>query len=128
MNELIVFSELHKYLNGLGPMKCTMAAKSLSLGYKPITFSGASTKFATLNGEKKYHCLILHVDPGNPESSRGKSIQKEVQQILNFEIKEMRNFLLKKHEIYVPFEVIDSKEKMELLKAIIKNVFKIFFR
>ncbi|PGS55773.1 hypothetical protein [Bacillus sp. AFS041924] len=128
MSELIVFGELHKYLNSLSPMKCTMAAKSLSLGYKPISFSGASKKFATLYGDKNYQCLILHVDPGNPDSTWGKAVQKEVQQILNFEIKEMRNFRLKKHEVYVPFEVIDSKEKMELLKAIIKNIYEIFFR
>lgn len=128
MNEWIVFGELHKYLNSLGPMKCTMAAKSLSIGYKPISFIGAFKKFATLYGDKKYYCLILHVDPGNPESTRGKSVQKEVQQILNFEIKEKRNFLLKKHEVYVPFEIIDSKEKMDLLKAFIKNKYGILFR
>ncbi|PGL66768.1 hypothetical protein [Bacillus sp. AFS055030] len=128
MNELIVFGELHKYINSLGPMKCTMAAKSLSLGYKPISFSGAFKKFATLYGDKKYHCLILHVDPGNPESTKGKAIQKEVQEILNFEIKEMRNFVLKKHEVYVPFEIIDSKEKMELLKVTIKCIYEILFK
>ena len=85
-------------------------------------------KFATLYGDKKYYCLILHVDPGNPESTRGKSDQKEVQKILKFEIKEMRNFLLKKHEVYVPFELIDSKEKMERLKVFIKNKYEMFFR
>jgi hypothetical protein len=42
MNELLVFSELHKYLNSLGPMICKMAAKSLSLGYKPHYFGGIS--------------------------------------------------------------------------------------
>jgi hypothetical protein len=32
MNELLVFSELHKFLNALGPMNCTIAPKSLSIG------------------------------------------------------------------------------------------------
>jgi hypothetical protein len=40
MNELQVFSELHKYLNSLGPMEFTLAPKSLTLGYKPISFNG----------------------------------------------------------------------------------------
>ncbi|UPM53651.1 hypothetical protein [Gottfriedia acidiceleris] len=100
----------------------------MSIGYKPISLIGAFKKFATLYGDKKYHCLIHHVDSGNPESTRGKPVQKEVQQILNFEIKEKRNFLLKKHEVYVPFEIIDSKEKMDLLKAFIKNKYGILFR
>jgi len=121
MNELLVLGELHKYLNSLGPMDCTIAAKSLSLGYRPISFRGASNKFATLYGDKKYQCLILHVDPGNPESVKGKIAQREIQEVLKFDIKEMRNFPLKKHEVFIPFELIDSKEKMELLKTFIKN-------
>lgn len=126
MNELLVLGELHKYLNKLGPMVCTIAEKSLSLGYKPVTFKGASKKFATLYGDKKYRCLILHVDPGNPESLMGKSIQKEIQEILKFEITEMRTFKLKKHEVFVPFEVVDSKEKMELLKSFILKQYEMF--
>ena len=35
MNELQVFSELHKFLNGLGVMNYTLAPKSLSVGYTP---------------------------------------------------------------------------------------------
>lgn len=128
MNELLVFGELHKYLNSLGPMVCTIAGKSLSLGYKPMTFRGASKKFATLYGDKKYSCLILHVDPGNPDSTKGKEIQKEVQVILKFDIREMRKFVLKKHEVFIPFEVINSKEKMELLKVFIKQQYEHFHR
>lgn len=95
MNELQVFSELHKFLNGLGPMECTVAPKSLTLGYKPIRFSGRMPKFATLYGEKRYNCLIIHVEPGNQESIYGKIIQKEIQQLLHFDIQEMRSFALK---------------------------------
>ncbi|MGE7666645.1 hypothetical protein ACQKMN_13130 [Ureibacillus composti] len=126
MNELLVLGELHKFLNALGPMECTIAPKSLSLGYKPITLRGKSNKFATLYGDKKYRCLILHVDPGNPESEKGKLIQKEVQQLLSYDIKEMRNILLKKHEVFIPFEVVDSNEKMKLLKNFVIRQFDIF--
>jgi hypothetical protein len=38
----------------------------------------------------------------------------------------MRTFQLKKHEVYVPFETIDSKEKMNALKAFIKKEYDIF--
>lgn len=111
MNDLHVFSELHKFINGLGPMDCTLAGKSLSLGYKPFSFRCDSKKLATLHGDKKYGCLILYVDPGNPKSNKGKMIQKEIQTILQFDIKELRSFPLKKHEVLIPFEVINSKEK-----------------
>lgn len=109
-------------------MVCTPAEKILSLGYKPLSFRVASKKFATLYGDKKYHCLILHVDPGNPESVKGKIVQEEIQEILKFGIKEMRNFQLKKHEVFIPFEVIDSKEKMERLKAFIEKQYEIFLK
>lgn len=96
MNELHVFAELHKYINSLGQIVYSLPAKSLSLEYTLRTFGRAPRKFANLNGEKKYHCLILHVDPGNPESTKGKIIQKEIQEILIFDIREMRNIQLKK--------------------------------
>lgn len=125
MNELLVLGELHKFLNSLGPMNCTLPSKSLSIGYTPISLWGQRTKFATLHGDKKYRCLILHVDPGNPESSKGKMVQKEIQQLFNFDIQEKRKIQLKKHEIYLPFEVIDSKEKMNSLKDFIQKQFEI---
>lgn len=121
MNELQVFSELHKFLADVGPMGITLAPKSLTLGYSPRSFRGKVPKFATLYGEKRYNCLILHVDPGNKESTKGKIVQKEIQQLLHFEIREMRNFALKKHEVFIPFEVIDSKEKLELVKEFVRK-------
>ncbi|MCH6267543.1 hypothetical protein [Neobacillus citreus] len=126
MNELQVFSELHKFLNGLGEMNCTLAPKSLSLGYIPLRFGRRFSKFATLYGEKRYNCLILHVDPGNPESIKGKMIQKEIQELFHFEIKEMRSFALKKHEVFIPFEIIDTKEKLEQLKDFVSKQYKSF--
>lgn len=97
MNELQVFSELHKFLNSLGAY-----------------------------GEKRYNCLILHVDPGNQESIKGRMIQKEIQQLLHFDLQELRNFVLKKHEVFIPFEVIDTKEKIELLKDFVRKQYSIF--
>lgn len=128
MNDLQVFSELHKFLNALGPMEYTLAPKSLTLGYKPRFFGRRMSKFATLYGEKRYNCLILHVDPGNQESIKGQVIQKEIQQLLDFEIQEMRNFSLKKHEVYIPFESIDTKEKMEVIKDFVLKQYEIFIR
>ncbi|MCR2823563.1 hypothetical protein [Lederbergia panacisoli] len=126
MNELQVFSELHKFLNGLGSMNYTLAPKSLTLGYKPFLFGGGMPKFATLYGEKRYNCLILHVDPGNQGSLKGKMIQKEIQALLHFDIKEIRSFTLKKHEVYIPFEVIQNKEKLELLRNFVREQYEIF--
>lgn len=125
MNELQVFSELHKFLSGLGRMDLTLAPKSLTIGYKPFLFRGRMPKFATLYGEKRYNCLILHVDPGNLESTKGKMIQKEIQKLLHFDIKEMRSFALKKHEVFIPFEVINSKEKLVLLKDFVRSLYEI---
>lgn len=126
MNELHVFSELHKFLNSLGPMEFTLAAKSLTLGYKPRFFAKRMPKFATLYGEKRYNCLILHVDPGNLESTKGKMVQKEIQQLLHFDIQEMRSFALKKHEAFIPLELIDSKEKLVILKDFVRKQYKDF--
>ncbi|WP_223588938.1 hypothetical protein [Neobacillus bataviensis] len=52
-------------------------------------------------------------------------IQKEIQELLHFEIKEMRSFALKKHEVFIPFEVIDTKEKIELLKDFVRKQYMI---
>ncbi|WML49104.1 hypothetical protein RCG23_03090 [Neobacillus sp. PS3-34] len=48
-------------------------------------------------------------------------VQKQIQGILHFDIREMRTFPLKNNEVYVPFEVIDSKEKFQLLKEFIQE-------
>lgn len=128
MNELQLFSQLHKFLNSLGTMEYTLAPKTLTLGYKPRHFGVRSTKFATLYGEKNYNCLILHVDPGNKESVRGEMIQKEVHELLHFNIKELRGFALKKHEVYIPFEVIDTKEKLVDLKDFVRRQYISFVR
>lgn len=126
--QIKVFSELHKFLNNLGPMECTLAAKNLTMGYKPRHFGRAFSRFATLYGEKRYSCLILHVDPGNKESVKGKIIQKEIQVLLGYDIKEMRGFALKRHEVYIPFEVIGKKQRMEILKEFIRKQYEIFIK
>jgi hypothetical protein len=127
MNELNIFSELHKFINALGPMSSTLAAKSMVLGYRPISFRGASPKFATLHGEKRYSCLVLHVDPGNKESAKGKTLQKQIQDILHFDIRELRTFQLKNNDIYVPFEVVDTKQKLLLLKDFVQAQYSLLY-
>lgn len=87
-------------------MKCTIAPKSLSIGYKPFTCWGKTSKFVTLYGDKRYQCLILHVEAFNPESTKGKELQKEIQKIVGFKISEIRNSKLKNHEVYIPIELM----------------------
>jgi hypothetical protein len=48
-------------------------------------------------------------------------IQKEIQELLNFDIKKMRSFTLKKHEVLIPLKVINSKESIEILKDLFKS-------
>jgi len=108
-------------------MEVAIPESSFAPGYNRLGWRG-KRKFATLHGDKKYQYLILHVDPGNPESTKGKTIQKEIQEILKFDIKEMRSFSLKKHEVYIPLECIDSKKNFELLKCFIKKLYGVAYR
>jgi hypothetical protein len=48
-------------------------------------------------------------------------IQKEVQKLLHLNIKEIRGLAIKKHEVYIPFEVIDTKEKLVELKDFVRR-------
>lgn len=122
--ELQVMEALHKHLTSLGMVQFTLAPKSLVIGYKAYTFYGKPLpKFATLHGAKKYRCLVLHVDAGNPDSTMGKVYQKKVQEILQFKIEEVRKITLKNHEAYIPFEVIDSKEKLTYVKELVEQLF-----
>jgi len=127
MNELLVFGDLHKYLCKLGQIEVAIPGSSFALGDNRLGWRG-KRRFATLHGDKKYQYLILHVDPENPESTKGKTIQKEIQEILKFDIKEMRSFSLKKHEVYIPLECIDSKKNFELLKCFIKKLYEVAYR
>lgn len=104
MNELIVFSDLYKLLGSLGPMRISMTGKTLSIGFTPMKFAGKMAKFATLNGEKNYRCLILHVDAGNPNSTKRLEIQKEAQALLGFDIESLRKFKRRSDEVYIPAE------------------------
>lgn len=121
MNELMVFSDLYKFLGSLGPMRISMTGKTLSIGFTPMKFAGKMAKFATLNGEKNQRCLILHVDAGNPNSTKGLEIQSNVQSILGFDIQEMRKFKRKNHEVYIPLEVLTEDGNLKVAKEIIQN-------
>ncbi|WP_392455259.1 hypothetical protein ACF3OH_00205 [Chryseomicrobium aureum] len=116
MSELILFSDLYKFLGSLGPMRISMTGKTLSIGFTPMKFAGKMAKFATLNGEKNYRCLILHVDAGNPNSIKGPKIQEQVQALLGFDIEVLRKFKKKGHEVYIPLEVLLDSSNLKAAK------------
>ncbi|TQR14715.1 hypothetical protein [Psychrobacillus soli] len=122
MNNLLAFNELHQYLMSF-QVRCTIAEKNLIIGYKPFSFVGIQPKIATLHGSKNYQCLILHVAPGDKKTDLGKQLQREIQGQLAFDITELRKFKLKNNEVFVPLEVVDTKEKMKVLKEFIQQCF-----
>ncbi|MFJ7971680.1 hypothetical protein [Psychrobacillus sp. NPDC096389] len=122
MNNLVAFSELHQYLSNFN-MRLMLAEKNLIIGYKPFSYAGMQPKFATLNGSKNYQCLILHVAPGDKETDLGESLQQKIQEELGFVFTELRKFKLKNNEVAIPLEVLDSKEKMNILKEFILQTF-----
>lgn len=121
MNELMVFTDLYKFLGALGPMRISMTGKTFSVGFTPMRFAGKVAKFATLNGEKNHQCLILHVDAGNPTSTRGEVVQDAIQMTLGFDIQQMRKFKRKNHEAYIPLEVLTNTKRLEAAKELIEN-------
>ena len=121
MNNLVAFSEIHQYLMSF-QVRCTIAEKSLVIGYKPFNFLGTQPKFATLHGSKNYQCLILHVAPGDKTTDLGKQLQQQIQVQLAFDITELRKFKLKNNEVFVPLEIVDTKEKMKVLKEFIQKL------
>ena len=56
-----------------------------------------------------------------------KNVGKE-NKLLRFNIKELRGFDLKKHEVYISFEVIDTKEKLVELKDFVRRQYISFVR
>lgn len=80
------------------------ANKSPVIGY----YKENQRKFATLHGGGSLQSLILHVDPGYPDSTMGKQKQIEAQTRLDFKIEEIRKHKLKKYEAYIPLEKLES--------------------
>lgn len=91
---------IHRYLNALPNTKYYDSSKSPSIGYKN---NSHRFKFATLHGGGSYQSLVLHIEPGNRDTTLGKELQKEIQELLGFEISEIRNHCLKTNteRIYV---------------------------
>jgi len=56
-----------------------------------------------------------------------KNVGKE-NKLLHLNIKELRGFDLKKHEVYISFEVIDTKEKLVELKDFVRRQYISFVR
>ncbi|SDZ80654.1 hypothetical protein SAMN05421743_101273 [Thalassobacillus cyri] len=95
---------LHCALIKLPGVKYDASAQGPTIGYR---VNGQTFKFATLHGGKAYQSLVLHMEPGNPVSAIGKEKQREIQEVLDFDIRKCRSHLLKRHEVYIPFEKLD---------------------
>ncbi|MFG6116049.1 hypothetical protein ACGTN9_12775 [Halobacillus sp. MO56] len=95
---------LHCAIIKLPGVEYDASAQGPTIGYR---VSGQKFKFATLHGGKAYQSLVLHMEPGNPDSNIGKVKQREVQKVLDFDILHCRSHLLKRHEVYIPFEKLD---------------------
>lgn len=121
---LQMMESLHKYIMELGQMQNSLAPKNIVIGYRPCGFMGMpKPKFATLHGGKKYRCLILHLEPGVVDSVQGKKVQQLVQKELKFDIGKVRKLKLSPREVYIPFDVIDSKDKLAYVKLIIETAY-----
>ena len=115
-----VAEKIHSYFIQLQETEFDDSAKAPSIGYKR---RNQKYKFATLHGGNSYQLLVLHVDPGNLRTTLGKEKQKEIQQVLSFDIGTIRNHTLKPHEVYIPLEKIDSINPLESIKDLINYAY-----
>lgn len=111
---------IHRYLISLPNTKYDDSAKSPSIGYKN---NNHRFKFATLHGGGSYQSLVLHIEPGNRDTTLGKELQKDIQELLGFEISESRNHCLKTNEVYIPLEKLDSLNPIENIENLIIYAF-----
>jgi len=109
-----VAKKIHEYLSNLPGVTCKDAKKEPVVGYK----KEKQRKFATLHGGS-LQSLILHVDPGFPNSTIGKEKQIDVQDKLVFNIQKLRSHKRKKHEVYIPLEKLDRDNPYEIIKDLI---------
>lgn len=114
--EKSVAEKIHSYLIQLPGTEITDHAKGPTIGYR---MKHQSNKFATLHGGKSYQSLVIHVDPGNPNSILGKIKQEDIQKLLAFDISEIRKHPLKKHEVFIPLEKLDNVQPLKSIKSLI---------
>ncbi|TDL65036.1 hypothetical protein E2R56_24315 [Rhodococcus qingshengii] len=114
----LVAEQIHHYIISLPNTSYDDSAKSSPIiGYKR---NDQKYKFVTLHGGRSYQSLVLHVDPGNRNTTLGKEIQKEIQEILDFKISTIRSHILKSNEVYIPLEKIGSStESIEYINTLI---------
>jgi hypothetical protein len=106
-----VATEIHNYLLQLPGVSFKEAAKEPVIGYYK---ENQRYKFATLHGGS-LQSLILHVDPGYPNSTIGREKQIEAQTRLEFDVQKIRKHRLKRHEVYLPLEKLDLEQIEDLI-------------
>ena len=102
---------IHDHLLQLSGVSFMDAAKAPVIGFYR---KDQRYKFATLHGGS-LQSLILHVDPGHPNSTIGRQKQIDAQTRLDFDIRKLRKHKLKRHEVYLPLEKFDLEKMEELI-------------
>lgn len=111
-----VAEKIHAYLIQIPGTEVFDHAKGPTIGYK---MKHQPYKFATLHGGKSYQSLVVHVDPGKPNSIVGKIKQEDIQKLLAFDINEIRKHSIKKHEVFIPLEKLDNINPMKNITSLI---------
>lgn len=121
-NKLLFFTEksiaqnIHNYITLLENIEFNDCSKSPIIGYKR---KKVPYKFATLHGGKSYQSLVLHVDPGNRCTTKGKELQKRIQNELAFNIEAIRKHVIKSNEVYIPLEKLLNENTIDTIKKFI---------
>ncbi|MEW5594315.1 hypothetical protein ABGT24_12430 [Peribacillus frigoritolerans] len=111
-----VAEKIHNYLIQFKDVDFNDNALTPITGYKR---RNQRYKFATLHGGNSYQSLVLHVDPGTRVTTVGKIKQKEIQELLLFNISKIRGHEFKTNEVYLPLEKLDDLDSIEKIKSLI---------
>lgn len=112
-----VAEKIHNYLIQLQDVDFNDNARTPIIGYKR---RNQRYKFATLHGGNFYQSLVLHVDPGTRFTTVGKIKQKEIQELLLFNISKIRGHKIKTNEVYLPLEKFGTLDSVEEIKSLIQ--------
>ncbi|MED4689670.1 hypothetical protein [Peribacillus frigoritolerans] len=111
-----VAEKIHNYLIQFKDVDFNDNARTPIIGYKR---RNQRYKFATLHGGNSYQSLVLHVDPGTRVTTVGKIKQKEIQELLLFNISKIRGHEFKTNEVYLPLEKFDDLDSIGKIKSLI---------
>lgn len=114
-----VAEKLHSYLMGLPHVITDDSAMVPSIGYY---VKGQKFKFATLVAAS-YQSLVLHVNPGDRSTKLGKELQREIQRLLEFDIRSIRKHTLKANEVYIPLEKLEGTDLVESIRKYIEYAY-----